>query len=89
MAVNVSVQYYGDLLPVIILTTQCYMLLPSGNPFKYHEGLIFAAYDPTRYLISVSTVSPLLEGAQEGLDAFRFSLNNNNTEGLDAFRFSL
>ena len=47
MAINVSVQYNGGLLPDIILLTQCY----------YHRGarlismkifcFVFAAYDPT------------------------------------------
>ena len=47
MAINVSVQYNGGLLPDIILLTQCY----------YHRGIrlnamksfffVFAAYDPT------------------------------------------
>ena len=46
MAINVSVQYNGELLPVIMLLTQCY----------YHRGtrlnaamkrFVFAAYDPT------------------------------------------
>ena len=38
MAINVSVQYNGGLLPDIILLTQCY----------YHKGgFVFAAYDPT------------------------------------------
>ena len=32
MAINISVQYNGGLLPDIILLTQ--WLLPSGNPFK-------------------------------------------------------
>ena len=39
MAINVSVQYDGGFLPDIILLTQCY--LPSGNPFKYHEEVLY------------------------------------------------
>ena len=39
MAINVSVQYNGGLLPDIILLTQP-MLLPSGNPFKCHEEVL-------------------------------------------------
>ena len=38
MAINVSVQYNGRLLPDIMLLTQC--SLPSGNPFKCHEELL-------------------------------------------------
>ena len=34
MAINISVQYNGGLLPDIILVDS--RLLPSGNPFKYH-----------------------------------------------------
>ena len=36
MAINVSVQYNGGLLPVVILSTQgYYTIIPSsGNPFK-------------------------------------------------------
>ena len=33
MAISISVQYNGGLLPHIILLTHD---LPSGNPFKYH-----------------------------------------------------
>ena len=48
MAINVSVQHNGGLLPGIILFVDP-MLLPSGNPFKCHEVVLylFAAYDPT------------------------------------------
>ena len=40
MPFNVSVQYNGGFLPDIILLTQS-MLLPSGNPFKYHEEVLY------------------------------------------------
>ena len=41
MAINVvSVQYDGGFLPDIILLTQS-MLLPSGNPFKCHEEVLY------------------------------------------------
>ena len=40
MAINVvSVQYNGGLLPGIILLDS--MLLPSGNPFKCHEEVLY------------------------------------------------
>ena len=39
MAINVSVQYEGGLLPDIIMTVDP-MLLPSGNPFKCHEDVL-------------------------------------------------
>ena len=46
MAINVSVQYNGGLLPDIILLTQCYYTI--GEPFKCHKDVfVFAAYDPT------------------------------------------
>ena len=40
MAINVSVQYDGGFLPDIILLTQS-MLLPSGNPFKCHDEVLY------------------------------------------------
>ena len=40
MAINISVQYNGGLLPDIILLTQCYMLLPLENPFKCNEEVL-------------------------------------------------
>ena len=40
MAISVNVQYNGGLLPDIILLTQS-MLFPSGNPFKYHEEVLY------------------------------------------------
>ena len=39
MAINVNVQYNGGLLPDMILLTQ--LLLPSGNPFKCHEEVLY------------------------------------------------
>ena len=39
MAINVSVQYNGGLLPDIIDTVDS-MLLPLENPFKCHEGVL-------------------------------------------------
>ena len=47
MAINVSVQYNGGLLPDIILLDP--MLFPSGNAFECHEEVlfVFAAFDPT------------------------------------------
>ena len=39
MAINVSVQHNDGLPPGIMLLTQS-MLLPSGNPFKYHEEVL-------------------------------------------------
>ena len=39
MAINISVQYNGGLLPDIIITVDP-MLLPSGNLFKCHEEVL-------------------------------------------------
>ena len=39
MAINVSVQYNGGLLPDIILLTQCYYHRGT-NPFKCHEDVL-------------------------------------------------
>ena len=49
------------------------MLLPSGNPFKYHEEVLYLQpmIPPKRF-----DISPLTGGCSEGLGAFRLSLNN-------------
>ena len=39
MAINVSVKHNGGFLPDI--TTVDPMLLPSGNPFKCHEEVLY------------------------------------------------
>ena len=61
MAINVSVQYDGGFPPDIILLTQCYYL-PSGNPFKCHEEVLYfqLLIPPKRFDI----VSPRLGDAQ-------------------------
>ena len=65
MAINVSVQYNGGLLPGIILLTQCYYL---GNSFKCHEEVLYLQpmIPPKRFDI----FSPLTVGCSEGLGAF-------------------
>ena len=70
MTINVSVQYNGGLLPGIILLTPT-MLLPSGNPFKCYEEVLYlqSMIPPKRF-----DIFPLTGGCSEGLDAFRFSL---------------
>ena len=62
MAINVSVQYDGGLLPDIILLTQS-MLSPSGNPFRCHEGVLYfqLLIPPKRFDI----FSPRLGDAQK------------------------
>ena len=40
ISINVSVQYDGGVLPDIILAVDP-MLLPSGNPFKCHEEVLY------------------------------------------------
>ena len=68
MAINVSVQYNGGLLPDLILLTQCY----------YHWGTRLNA---TKRFLSLQPmippnkrfdISPPCVGCSEGLDAFRF-----------------
>ena len=67
MAINVSVQYDGGLLPDIILLTQCYhhrgTRLNAMKRFLSLQPMI----PPKRFDI----LSPLTEGCSEGLDAFR------------------
>ena len=40
MAIDVSIQYDGGLLPDIIYTVDP-MVSPSGNPFKCHEEVLY------------------------------------------------
>ena len=67
MAINVSVQYNGGLLPDIILLTQS-TLFPSGNPFKCHEEVLYLQplIPPKRFDI----FSSLTGECSEGLGAF-------------------
>ena len=67
MAINVSVQYNGGLLPDIILTVDP-MLFSSGNPFECHEEVLYLQplIQPKRFDI----FSPLAGGCSEGLGAF-------------------
>ena len=66
MAIDVSVQHNGGFLPGIILDP---MLLPSRNPFKCHEEVLYLQpmIPPKRF-----DIFPLTGGCSEGLDAFRF-----------------
>ena len=62
---NVSVQYNGRLLPDIMLFYP--MLLPLGNPFKYHEKVLslkstmpskrFDIFPPDRGMLRKSRIS--------------------------------
>ena len=67
MAINVSAQHNGGLLPDI--NTADPMLLPSGNPSKCHEEVwsLQPMIPPTDF-----GISPLTGGCSEGLDAFIF-----------------
>ena len=51
------------------------MLLPSGNPFKCHEEVLFLQ---SIIPLNVLTFSPLtgVPVCSEGLDAFKFSFKN-------------
>ena len=61
MAINVSVQYNGGLLPDMILFTQCYF--SSGNPFKCHEEVLYL--QPLIQPKRSDMFSPLTGGAQK------------------------
>ena len=63
MAINVSVQYNGGLLPDIILLTQCYYHRGTRLNFKCHEDVL-----------SLQPMIPFfpLYGMLRSLDAFRF-----------------
>ena len=67
MAINISVQYNGGLLPGIILLPQCY----------YHRGTRLNGIKRfcicnLRSHLNVLTFFPLTEGCSEGLGAFIF-----------------
>ena len=66
MAINVSVQYNGGLLPDIILSTQCY--IHRRQPFKCHEEVLYLQplIPPKRFDIP----PPPNRGCSEGLGAF-------------------
>ena len=67
MAINVSVQHNGGLLPDMILLNQCY----------YHRGIRSNTMKrfclcSLRSHLNVLTFSPLTGGCSEGLDAVRY-----------------
>ena len=70
MAVNVSAQYDGGLLPDTVLLTLPGMLLPSGNPFKRHKNVL--SLQPMISPKSFNIFFLVTAGCSEGLDAFRF-----------------
>ena len=84
MAINVSVQYNGGLLPgIILLTQQCYYhrgtrLKAIKSFFLYLQSMI----PPKRF-----DISPPDWRCSEGLDAFRFSLKQVRPDSVlrDAF----
>ena len=53
IAINVGVQHNGEFLPGIIVYCCDPMLLPSGNPFKCHEEILYfqPMIPPKRYEI--------------------------------------
>ena len=67
MAINVSVQYNGGLLPDIILLTQCY----SHRGTRLNATKRFGLCSLSSHL-NVLTFFPLTGGCSEGLDAFIF-----------------
>ena len=56
------------------------MLLPSGNPFKCHEEVLYfqLLIPPKRFDI----FSPLTGGCSEGLGAFRFFFKEETVDGI-------
>ena len=44
MAINISGQYNGGLLPDIVLSVDPWLLPNEGNPFKYH--VVFSCLQP-------------------------------------------
>ena len=56
------------------------MLRPSGNPYKYHDDVLFLQpmIPPKRFDISPPLCGMLLR-LTEGLDAFRFFFKNHKT----------
>ena len=70
MAINVSVQYNGGLLPDIILTVDP-TLFPSGNPFKCHEEVLY--------------LQPLIQPTGKRFDIFPPLTGGCSEEGLGAF----
>ena len=73
MAIDVSVQYNGGLLPDMILLTQCFC--HRGTRLKCHEEVLYYL-QPMIPPIKGIDIFPLTEGCSEGLDASRFFLNS-------------
>ena len=75
MAISVSVQHNGGFLPRHY-TVDPIMLLPSGNPFKCHEEVLYLQpmIPPKPF-----DIFPLTEGCSEVLDAFRFFFKQYQT----------
>ena len=71
MEINVSVQYNGGLLPDIILLTRCGYI---GESVWYHEEVL--PLQPMLFRPKPSDIFSPGGGCSEGLDAFRFFLNN-------------
>ena len=71
MEINVSVQHKGGLLPDVISLTRCGYI---GEPVQYHEKVLSLQpmFPPTKPL----DIFPPEGGCSEGLDAFRFFVNN-------------
>ena len=67
MAINVSVQYNGGLLPDIILLTQCYY--HQGTRYFYHEEVLYLQFIIPSKLFDVHFF-PLTGGCSESLGAF-------------------
>ena len=69
MAINVSVQYNGGLLPDIILLTQCYFHRGTRSN-KCHEEVLYLQPLMPPIIKRFDIFSPLTGGCSEGLGAF-------------------
>ena len=72
MAINVSVQYNGGLLPDIILLTQCYFHRGTRSNAMKRFCIIQPLIPPKR----LDIFPPLTGGCSEGLGAFSFFFKN-------------
>ena len=72
----VPMAFTAELYVITIHTYVDPMLLPSGNPFKRHEEVLFL--QPMIASKRFDIVFPLAEGCSEGLDAFRFFLKQQS-----------
>ena len=74
MAINVSVQHNGGLLPNIVLSVDP-RLLPSGNPFKCH--VVALSLQPMKQYIITTMFDDVLHCFCFVFDVFLVSLHGD------------